>query len=135
MRGQACTATSTDRIMKMTPPLMKNQWRTIAVTRKRILSQSKCFLRYFRVYKLSHSISVIILSKKIMLNEGFWTEKMVNIKMCPSTKKIIVVLQVWKDLHSDVKEGQSENQQLRQEGGGRWGSSRGGGNQREISVR
>ena len=63
---------STDRIVKMTPPPMKNQWRTTAVTRKKILSRSKCFV-----------------NKEMMHNEDFLTEKIGNRKMCDPTKKFV----------------------------------------------
>ena len=41
MVEQASTAASTDRIMKTIPLLMKNRWRTIAVTKREILFQSE----------------------------------------------------------------------------------------------
>ena len=62
----------TDRIVKMTPPPMKNQWRTTAVTRKKILSRSKCFV-----------------NKEMMHNEDFLTEMIGNRKMCAPTKKFV----------------------------------------------
>ena len=90
---------STDRIVKMTPPPMKNQWRTTAVTRKKILSRSKCFVL------ISLSMAVIILSKEMMHNEDFLTEKIGNRKMSAPTKKTVLASQVRKDLNSDVEEG------------------------------
>ena len=41
MVEQASTAASTDRIMKTIPLLMKNRWRTIAVTKREILFKSE----------------------------------------------------------------------------------------------
>ena len=90
---------STDRIVKMTPPPMKNQWRTTAVTRKKILSRSKCFAQ------ISLSMAVIILSKEMMHNEDLMTEKIGDRKMCAPTKNTVLASQVRKDLNSDVEEG------------------------------
>ena len=91
------------------------------MTRKKILSRSKCFVL------ISLSMAVIILSKEMMHNEDFLTEKIGNRKMSAPTKNTVLASQVRKDLNSDVEEGQGEDRQLGQEGGGGGGSGGGGG--------
>ena len=71
-------------------------------------------------------MAVIILSKEVMHNENYLSEKIGNRKTCASTKNTVFASQVRKDLYSDVKEGQSENQRLGQERGGGGGSGGGG---------